>query len=133
MSSSGNVFLRCQSETQDDETSGALRLWSQGILYDNVTENGVGSAKLGCTEEPGLAKSHGWSAVHSVLWNYRFDRSSGSVDKPPTAQNYAIGRGPLASRIGTCDAAADGFVEQKDATLRQESLYEAQLCDRLRP
>jgi hypothetical protein len=72
-------------------------------------------------------------AVHSVLWNCRFDRGHGYVEKPPTGQNYAIGRGWLAGKIGTCANAMSGFIEQNSGPLRQESLYEAQLCDRLRP
>jgi hypothetical protein len=134
MSSSGNVFLRSTSDSpNDDESSGASRPFSAGLLFDNVTESGSGSAKLGCTSEPGLSNAHGWSAVHSVLWNYRFDRSRGYVEKPPTGQNYAIGRGSFSGSIGQCPNATPGFIEQNSGSLRQESLYEAQTCDRLRP
>jgi hypothetical protein len=71
--------------------------------------------------------------VHSVLWNYRFDRSRGYVEKPPTGQNYAIGRGSLSGSIGQCPNTTPGLIEQYSGALRQESLYEAQTCDRLRP
>jgi hypothetical protein len=132
MSSSGNVFLRSSSTSpMDDETSGAVRPFNQGVLFDNVSEMGLGSAALGCTSENGL--TNGWTAVHSVLWNYRFDRARGYVEKPPTGQNYAIGRGSLSGRIGACANTMPGFIEQNSGPLRQESLYEAQLCDRLRP
>jgi len=134
MSSSGNVFLRSTSESSmDDEASGAVRPFSQGLLFDNVSVTGLGSIELGCTSEPGLTNGFGWAGVHSVLWNCRFDRGRGYVEKPPTAQNYAIGREALSGRIGACANTAPGFIEQNSGPLRQESLYEAQLCDRLRP
>jgi hypothetical protein len=134
MTSSGNVVLRSTSDSPtDDEVSGAFRPFNAGILFDNVTEHGEGSAELGCTSEAGLSNGHGWSAVHSVLWNYHFDRARGYVEKPPTAQNYAIGRGSLSGRIGACGNTTPGFIEQNSGPLRQESLYEAQICDRLRP
>ncbi|HEX9297340.1 MAG TPA: hypothetical protein VF881_15970 [Polyangiaceae bacterium] len=132
LSSSGDVFHRSTSEALEyEESSGGLRLFSQGLLYDNVEEIGQGKAQLGCVAEVGLPAAHGWAAVHSVLWNYHFDRSLGSVEKPPTGQNYAIGAGPFSSPIGTCSNVVPGFIEQNEGPLRQESLYEAQLCDRL--
>jgi hypothetical protein len=134
MNSSGNVILRSSSQSNmDDESTGSIGPFSQGLLFDNVAETGGGSAALGCTTEVGLANAHGWSAAHSVLWNYHFDRGHGAAEKPPTGQNYAIGRGPLSGKIGACVNTTEGFVEQNVGPLRQESLYEAQLCDRLRP
>ncbi len=134
MSSSGNVFHRCRSAVQADvESSGGLRLFTQGLLFDNVVETGIGSIALGCVWEKGLDTGHGWGAVHSVLWNCQFDQSHGFAEKPPTGQNYAIGRTGLLGKIGACGDMPSGFIEQNDMPLRQASLYEAQLCDRLRP
>ena len=39
----------------------------------------------------------------------------------------------LLGKIGACGDMPSGFIEQNDMPLRQASLYEAQLCDRLRP
>jgi hypothetical protein len=134
MSSSGNVFYRCRSAAQvDAETSGGLRLFTQGLLFDNITQTGLGSIALGCLAESGFENGHGWGAVHSVLWNCVFDQSHGFAEKPPTGQNYAIGRTGLLGKIGACGDMPSGFIEQNDMPLRQASLYEAQLCDRLRP
>jgi hypothetical protein len=133
MSSSGNVFYRCQSNTKQNEISGGLRLFSQALLFDNVVETGLGSIALGCLAESGLDSGHGWGAVHSVLWNCQFDQAHGFAEKPPTGQNYAIGRSGLLGKIGACGDMPPGYIEQNDMPLRETSLYEAQLCDRLRP
>jgi hypothetical protein len=134
MSTSGNVFLRSSSDApMDFEESGAVRPFSQGLLFDNMSVTGNGSIELGCTSEPGLSNGHGWATVHSVLWNFRSDRSRGFVEKPPLGQNYAIGRGSLQGKLGDCANTMSGFIEQNVGALRQESLYEAQLCDRVQP
>jgi hypothetical protein len=133
MSSSGNVFYRCRSDSKMPESSGGLRLFTQGLLFDNVAVTGQASLVLGCVVESGLENGHGWGSVHSVLYNCQFDQGRGYAEKPPTGQNYAIGRAGLLGKIGACGDMPSGFIEQNDAPLRQASLYEAQLCDRLRP
>jgi hypothetical protein len=118
-STSGVVFYRSVSDGGDNE---GHRHWTQAMLFDNVTDKGT--IRLHNRRDWGTG--HGWSAVHSVIWN---DHGKMFVQKPPTGENYAIssvgslGRGPF----GT----ATGFIEIKSGRLAPESLYEAQLCERL--
>jgi hypothetical protein len=66
-----------------------------------------------------------------VAWSYDLGTGSAVIQKPPRAQNYAIGG------AGNFDgnppfAGPDGYIENAPGTLVPRSLYEAQLCDRLR-
>jgi len=118
-SSSGLVWYRSTSDGGDNE---GHRHWTQAMLFDNDTDQGT----LRLHNRGDWGTGHGWSAVHSVIWN---DQGKMFVQKPPTGQNYAIsatgklGTGPFGS--------ADGFIEIKAGRLAPQSLYEAQLCERL--
>ncbi len=118
---SGIVFYRIQSSS--GSASEGHRHWSQGLLFDNVVDGGT----IQLINRGDYGTSHGWGAAHSVIWN---DSGTMNVQKPPTAQNYAISsKGRLAYRAIFPGAA--GFVEVKAGRLIPESLYEAQLCERL--
>jgi hypothetical protein len=127
-SASGVVFYRSISEGARASSEGHRR-WSQGLLYDNIRETGDGSAHLGCRGAAGTG--HGWAAAHSVLWNYKFDDGAGYVERPPTAQNWAFGAGPLRADTSFCPGVPAGHIEQHTGPMRIDSLYEAQLCQRL--
>jgi hypothetical protein len=120
--SSGLVFYRSTSDGGDNE---GHRHWTQAMLFDNVTD--AGTVRLHNRRDWGT--SHGWGAVHSVIWN---DQGKMFVQKPPTGQNYAISS---TGRLGTGPfGSADGFIEIKTTgKLAPQSLYEAQLCERLSP
>ena len=129
---SGNVFLRCVSDATNSVAEGH-RQWTQGMLYDNYKEiNLKRDFVLGLYNRVAMGTGHGWSAAHSVLWNCDVTASYGKIglQKPPTAQNYAIGC--FAKTItGNPISASNftrGFVEgQNTAGLFPESIYEAQL------
>ena len=125
---SGIVFHRGISEGGD--SSEGHRRWSQGLLYDAIQWMGSGGLHLGCRGDYGTG--HGWAAVNSVSWNDHFDRGHATVEMPPLGQNWAIGAGPFNSSTRLCSDSVDGHFEHNAMPLRQESLYEAQLCDRLR-
>jgi hypothetical protein len=125
---SGVVFFRSTSQGARASSEGHRR-WSQGLLYDNIREIGGGSAHLGCRGAAGTG--HGWAAAHSVLWNYKFDDGAGHVERPPTAQNWALGPPPLSADRSYCPSAPTGHIEQSNGPMRIDSLYEAQLCRRL--
>jgi len=131
---SGIVFHRSIEEgnnTVNTAFSEGHRRWSQGLLYDRIQHVGNGNVHLGCRGD--TATSHGWGAVHSVIWNPQFGTGSGRLEKPPTAQNWGIGAGPFSVMTNYCPDAVGGHIEaQPTKVLRQESLYEAQMCDRLR-
>jgi hypothetical protein len=123
---SGVVFYRCTVDGGHDMESGH-RHWTQAVLFDNIVESGSGSLKL--INRGDWGTSHGWGSAHSVAWNFN---KGMFVQKPPTAQNYGISQsGSVPTNFAW--PGAQGFVEQQAGTLVPASLYEAQLCDRLRP
>ena len=132
---SGNVFLRCISDSALNVNEGH-RGWTQGMLYDcHQEQNMVRPFTLGLYNRVAMGTGHGWAAVQSVLWNCDVDANYGTIglQKPPTAQNYAIGC--KAKKItGKPVNASDftlGYVEgQNKSGLQPESLYEAQLSSR---
>ncbi len=121
--SSGIVYTRCSQRGGGSE--GGHRMWTQGILYDNITELSSGQVLL--INRGDFGSSHGWGTAHSTIWKYN---SEMLAQKPPTAQNYAI------SNAGTFRSSvyypgAFGVQERQTGELVPASLYEAQLCDRL--
>jgi hypothetical protein len=122
---SGNVFYRCRMN-RGGAVEGGHRQWTQAMLYDNVTESASSTILL--INRGDFGTSHGWGCAHSVVWNFN---SRMSVQKPPTAQNYAV------STAGTRATSysfpgPDGSYELNGAGLGPASLYEAQLCERLK-
>lgn len=101
------------------------RQWSQGLLFDTINASAASNIQL--INRGDYGTSHGWGNVHSVIWNYN---RTMVVQKPPTGQNYAI------SQAGTRSTSypfpgAGGFADIRSGSLVPNSLYEAQLCDRL--
>jgi hypothetical protein len=124
------VFLRSRSLVTHNSSEGHRR-WSQALLYDGISESQPGSGTVvGLYNRGDWGTQHGWAAVHSVLWRYDTAGKKAILQKPPTAQNYAIGTiGPVTSDGPF--AGGPGFVEAIDGELAPHSLYEGQLCDRL--
>ncbi|HRE80912.1 MAG TPA: hypothetical protein PLN52_07675 [Opitutaceae bacterium] len=115
-----NVFLDCRS-TQDFGTSEPHHRWSVGGLYDNV------ETSLAIQDRQWMGSGHGWSGANYVAWNCR---GTLICQKPPTAQNFAIGfvgkRGKDAfpGRI-------PGWWESEGTPVEPRSLYRKQVEDRL--
>ena len=134
-STSGNVFLRCISDSTNAVNEGH-RQWTQGMLYDNHKEiNLKRDFVLGLYNRVNMGTGHGWAAVHSVLWNCDVTSSYGKIalQQPPTGQNYAIGC--MAKTItGNPYSVTNfpiGYVEgQNKSGLMPASIYEAQLAAR---
>ncbi len=130
---SGIVFLN--NVSQDAHTSSEPhRHWGQGFLFDNHIETGssLRSLRLRLGNRGSFGTGHGWSAVHSVAWNCKMNNTSVSVEKPPTAQNYAIGcEGNITANAGSFDQ-PEGYIEGSNMPgLYPSSLYLKQLADRL--
>jgi hypothetical protein len=106
------------------------------MLYDNHKDiNMKRDFVLGLYNRVAMGTGHGWAAVHSVLWNCDVNENYGEIgiQKPPTAQNYAIGC--FAKSITGVPISNSnfpiGYVEGKNtAGLEPTSLYEAQLAER---
>jgi hypothetical protein len=126
-SASGIVFHRCKSQGSFKSTSEGHRLWTQAMLFDNIDESSPGGEVM-LFNRADMGSGHGWAAVHSTIWNYNGDMY---VQKPPTAQNYAISSaGRLKPHPKNGHPGAVEHAEIKNGKLSPESLYEAQLRDR---
>jgi hypothetical protein len=127
---SGIVFHDCRMDQCHDLSEGH-RAWSMGLLYDNVSVTDGSAYGLGLHNRGRFGDSHGWSSVNSVAWNCRMNQAKVFVQKPPTAQNYAVGC--FASEVTGKHPPApfsqpDGWIEgTNQAGLNPPSLYEAQL------
>ena len=135
---SGVVFHRSSSEQANTSSEGHRR-WSMGLLFDSITDAPVspGGRVLGLFNRGDYGTGHGWSAAHSVAWNYDAPEGTVIIQKPPTAQNYAIGG---AAQVASGDAPPApfdqpaGWIEGvNQAGLFPPSLYEAQLFERQCP
>jgi hypothetical protein len=115
-----NVFLDCVATTQF-ATSEPHHHWSVGGLYDNV------HADIAIQDREWMGSGHGWAGANYVAWN-----CEGSLvcQKPPTAQNYAIGQVGLRGK-GAFDR-PDGYWESFGNHVTPQSLYRKQLEDRRR-
>ena len=100
-----------------------------GILFDKISFTDVCLYHLTCvkpnikTTRPlvlGLynrgsyGTGHGWSAAHSVAWNVLGSQPI-SVQKPPTAQNYAVGctaPSVTGAKPPSPFKATDGYIER---------------------
>ena len=128
---SGNVFLHCVSDGALNVNEGH-RAWTQGMLFDGHKEqNMTRPFTLGLYNRVAMGTGHGWAAVQSVLWNCDVDKDYGTIglQKPPTAQNYAIGcqaKTVTGKPVNSSDFTR-GYVEGTNRTgLEPGSLYEAQ-------
>ncbi len=135
---SGIVFLDVRSSGAWDLSEGHRR-WSTGLLYDNFValdgpRPGRPPGLLGLYSRGCYGPSQGWSAAHSVVWGSSVAAGALLVQKPPTAQNWAIG---CSGTVTGDDPPAPfsqlpGYIEGTDvAGLVPRSLYEAQLAERL--
>ena len=103
--------------------------WASGVLYDNIDMEGGGGVFAGNRKQMG--SGHGWSGVNCVLWNCEAPMIK--VENPPTPeQNFSIGSiatEPRSSR--TTGFQGDGYFESTDTNVQPDSLFEAQLIDRI--
>jgi hypothetical protein len=131
---SGCVFLECTSEGAYAPSEGHRR-WSTALLYDNVTFTSPNTSMLLCLYNRGYyGTSHGWASAHSVAWNCSVGSGVLVLQKPPTAQNYAIGCFGTVSGVKPPAPFPEpqGYIEGSNRTgLLPASLYRAQLADRL--
>ena len=112
-----NVFLEC-SALRSHGFSGSTGSWASGILFDNVTLDG-GTLELNNRET--WNQGVGWAAANSLLW-----QCSAPVvicRAPPGAQNWADG--VWRQFVG------DGYWSQVNEFIHPDSLYRAQLAERL--
>jgi hypothetical protein len=112
-----NAFVDCESDLPLAD-SGAIQGWSSGTLFDRVRIDG---GALSLINRGGDDEGAGWSAANSVLWNCVSAKTS--CENPPFAQNWAFG----------CwgEFAGHGIWRNSNSSARPESLFAAQVADRL--
>ncbi len=131
-SASGIVFLRGTSEGALASSEGHRR-WSQGLLWDNHRDvDPQVNLSLGIYNRGDYGTGHGWATSHSVGWNCDTATAKLVVQKPPTAQNYAIGCRGVITGDGPFSQ-PEGYIEGANRPgLFPPSLYQAQYLDRHR-
>jgi hypothetical protein len=137
---SGCVFYNCTSSGAYTSSEGHRR-WSMGLLFDNHREldgprpSEDGPRRLGLYNRGSYGTGHGWAAAHSVCWNCDAAGGTIAIQKPPTAQNYAIGcfgDDVTGTWSVTCPFPKPaGYIDgTNSAGLEPGSLFLAQLSDR---
>lgn len=112
-----NAFVQCGTDSSMDD-SGPIESWASGTLYDNVNIDGNA---LRLRHRGSRGQGIGPATANSVIW-----QCSAAVihcDSPPGAWNWAFG----------CwgEFEGDGFWSESNSFVRPDSLYVAQLADRL--
>lgn len=133
---SGIVFLDCSNDRSYLPSEGHRR-WPQALLFDGLTttnphEETAEAGIIGLYNRGSWGGGHGWGAVHSVAWRCDTGKGRIIIQKPPTAQNYAIG---CSGRLEGKDffSQPQGYIEGQDREgLIPPSLYRAQLAQRLK-
>jgi hypothetical protein len=127
------AFVNCQAVDAYDE-SGPHHRWDTGVLFDKVTvspaTDGDGDPRTAGTLEAhnqGMTDGHGWSGANILFWNCQAAKID--VGKPPTAQNWAIG--DKTTTVGVPAPTGSGFIELSNQPVDPDSLYQAQVADRL--
>ena len=133
---SGVVFLDNVSEDALSD-SGGHRRWGLGLLYDNHAETASAgptstARRLHLGSRGSYGTGHGWSCANCVAWNARMGASLLVVEKPPTAQNFAVGTDGRVSDRGPFTSATGPWIEGTGrAGLEPRSLFLGQRADRL--
>jgi hypothetical protein len=127
---SGTVVLDSTSD-HNLTFAEAHRRWSTGLLFDRLSTSNRSSADVyGFYNRGNYGTGHGWAAGHSVIWNTNADGGKILVQKPPTAQNYAIGSFGNVTGAGPFAGPA-GYMEGSNRPgLQPQSLYLEQVAQR---
>ncbi|MDR1279569.1 MAG: hypothetical protein LBK99_01950 [Opitutaceae bacterium] len=118
-----NVFLDCVAELSHTD-SGPHQRFAIGTLYDNLRE----SKDLIAQDRGDYGSGQGWAGAQQVFWNCEVAGTI-VVQKPPTAQNYAVGTIGKYSG-GRYPDRPSGHIESPDAHVQPASLYRAQSGER---
>jgi Pectate lyase superfamily protein len=107
--------------------------WATGLLLDNIDSPG-GSIDL--LDRGYYGSGHGWTMGFGVVWNAVAAQLT--IQQPPGAENWAIGSSGMlvpAAEPGSSDTTPlpSGIIDSAGTPVAPESLYLAQLCERLGP
>jgi hypothetical protein len=116
-----NVFLNCTGTGAHNRTEPHMR-WATGLLSDNVQEDD----QINYVNRATAGSGHGWAIGWGVIWNSK--AGSFKVEAPPGSQNACIG---CTGKRAASDT--PGLFDAANARVSVDSLYLAQLCERLGP
>jgi hypothetical protein len=106
--------------------------WSTGFLYDHCQAPGGG---LDFRNRGSMGSGHGWTMGWGVAWNC--EAESYIIQSPPGATNWMIGctgaSTPMPRPFGTGPLLAEGTIDSPGKPVAPQSLYLAQLAERLGP
>lgn len=121
-----NVFVDGLSDSAYSDAGPHFR-WGTGAIWDNITVNGD---YVDVRNRGNAGTSHGWAGANEVVWNSKADAFI--VESPPTARNWLIGSiGPLAANTLAVGPHPDGTYDSRNTNVFPNSLYYAQLQDRM--
>jgi hypothetical protein len=111
--------------------------WATGLLLDGIDAGTTGDTRIDLMNEGTAGSGHGWAIGFGVVWN----SVAGSllIQQPPGAQNWSIGstgQQKTSSEPGIVPAGPllpQGIIESPGLAVAPQSLYLAQLCERLGP
>lgn len=119
-----NAFVRCHQTHGNME---AHHRWATGLLFDLSTNTSIWGAAL--QNRGGMGSGHGWAGANGVIWNYV---GGVMVANPQTPeQNFAIGCIVPDYAKHSAGVRGDGYIWSEGSHVSPESLFEAQLIDRL--
>jgi hypothetical protein len=124
-----NVLLNCTFSGHGSRIQPHQR-WSTGLLVDNCTimDGGIDFMNRGVA-----GSGHGWTMAWAVAWNSI--AKTYIIQNPPGAANWAIGcigeRQQTARLFDSSPVLPDGIFDSHDTPVTPQSLYLAQLSERL--
>jgi hypothetical protein len=106
--------------------------WSTGMLYDNCRVLGGG---MDFRNRGSMGSGHGWSMGWGVAWKCVADDYV--IQNPPGAVNWMIGctgrSRPMPRPFGSGPNLLQGIIDAHGTPVTPQSLYLAQLAERLGP
>ncbi len=126
-----NVILNSSFTGRGSHLQPHMR-WSTGLLVDNckVPDGGIDFMNRGA-----MGSGHGWTMGWAVAWNCL--AKTYAIQSPPGALNWAIGcighPAPMARPFDASPILPEGVFDSLDSPVAPQSLYLAQLAERLGP
>lgn len=135
-----NVVLQLAMSDEDGGGKNALEPhmhWATGLLVDSVNAGTTGDTRIDLMNEGTAGSGHGWAIAFGVVWNSA--AASLLIQQPPGAANWVIGTAgqeKTSSEPGIVPAGPvlpQGIIDSPGIAVAPQSLYLAQLCERLGP
>ncbi|MDQ8203601.1 choice-of-anchor D domain-containing protein [Pelagicoccus sp. SDUM812003] len=140
---SGNVFVRCIAEDNYGASEDGHQRWANGTLFDACVFRQVGSPEsntgkyfdqkmLWMGNHGDNSNGHGWASVTGVAYKCRVQSGGYAiVAKPPTGMNYVIDCEGDFRSSHSAHGDYPGALNISTSGTLPESLFEAQLAQRL--